>query len=562
MLCRRFFIAVVAVLVAVSWKNVYARPNVLFLVVDDLRPKLGCYGESNMVTPNVDNFATKSVMFNRAYVQQAVCSPSRTSFLTGRRPDTTHIFDLQTYFRLIGGNYTTLPQHFKNNGYITQSVGKIFHPGVASGGADDYPYSWSNPAFHAPVEKYRAAKLCPGPDGKKYNYARCPVDVNTMPDGTLEDIQNTDFAVNFLQERATDGKPFFLGLGFHKPHLPFKFPQEYLALYPMSNIHLAPDPFVGPWMPPVAYSAWEELRSYDDISIMNLTWPFESVPLDYQLQLRQSYSAAASYTDNQVGRILSALDKAGLANNTIITFHGDHGWQLGEHNEWCKHTNYDIATRIPMFVYVPGVTSKPAPLGKTFPFFDVLDSKRNTTSGPKCAAETCSSATSILTSDALVEAVDLYATISELAGLDVPPTCPPNPFQIEFCTEGASLVPVIKNLTSPTPDPSLRWKPAVFSQYPRPSAKIQPDSIGPELAMIRIMGYTMTTGDHRYTEWVGYDPKTFTTDWNRVVARELYLHASDPDEDLNLADQPAFTDLVTELSQQLRAGWRKALPRV
>ncbi|KAK7500511.1 hypothetical protein BaRGS_00008086, partial [Batillaria attramentaria] len=321
-------VAVSAVLLTAS-QRAFAKPNVLFLVTDDLRPKLGCYGESNMVTPNLDNFATKSIMFERAYVQQAVCSPSRTSFLTGRRPDTTHIFDLQTYFRKIGGNYTTLPQHFKNNGYITQSVGKIFHPGVASGGGigklgDDYPYSWTYPAFHSPVEKFRAAKLCPGPDGNKYNFARCPVDVKTMPEGSLEDIQNTDFAISFLQNRSEDQKPFFLGLGFHKPHLPFKYPQEYLSLYPMSKINLAPDPFYPPWLPPVAWTAWEELRSYDDIAMMNLSWPFGPVPKEYQLKLRQSYSAAASYTDAQVGRILQALDQYGFANNTIITFHGDH----------------------------------------------------------------------------------------------------------------------------------------------------------------------------------------------------------------------------------------------
>nr|KAG5709286.1 hypothetical protein BaRGS_018038 [Batillaria attramentaria] len=386
-----------------------------------------------------------------------------------------------------------------------------------------------------------------------------------MPEGSLEDIQNTDFAISFLQNRSEDQKPFFLGLGFHKPHLPFKYPQEYLSLYPMSKINLAPDPFYPPWLPPVAWTAWEELRSYDDIAMMNLSWPFGPVPKEYQLKLRQSYSAAASYTDAQVGRILQALDQYGFANNTIITFHGDHGWQLGEHGEWCKHTNFDIATRIPMFVYVPGVTSKSAPPGETFPFYDALASAKfgeSTEVKPKCAADTCFSAKSILSSDALVEAVDLYATISELAGIDVPPTCPPDPFQVEFCTEGASMVPIIKNLTSPSPSPTLKWKPAVFSQYPRPSDKIQHNSIGPALADIRIMGYTMKTADHRYTEWVAYDPTTFTANMSHVYARELYNHRTDPNEDLNVVDQPPYKDVVARLAQELRAGWRQALPEV
>ncbi|XP_076467521.1 iduronate 2-sulfatase-like [Babylonia areolata] len=547
-------VCAVVLAVAQTVSGSSSRPNVLFLVVDDLRPKLGCYGESNMVTPNIDQLASKSVRFNYAYVQQAVCSPSRTSFLTGRRPDSTRIFDLRHYFRQLAGNYTTLPQHFKNNGYITQSVGKIFHPGSASGFTDDYPYSWTYPAFHAPTKKYTGKKICPRPDGKLYHDAVCPVDLNTVPGGSLPDIQNTDYTIQFLKNRSMDHKPFFVGMGYHRPHLPFAYPKEYLDLYPLSKIHLAVNPFRPPWLPNVSWTPWDELRSYEDISAMNISYPFGSVPLHYQLKLRQSYSAAASYTDAQVGRILHALDQFGLANNTIITFHGDHGWQLGEHGEWCKHTNFDIATRIPMFVYVPGVTSENTSPGKMFPFQDALSKTLKYEPVKQNSGQS-------LVSDALTEAVDLYATISELAGLDVPPTCPNNPFQVEFCTEGASLVPIIKNLTSPTKSAPLRWKPAVFSQYPRPSFNPGHDSINPVLSHIRIMGYTMRTAQHRYTEWLAYNHTTFTAHWDHVEAQELYVYASDPDENLNVAYVPAFQDLVTALSKQLRAGWRSALPK-
>ena len=233
------------------------------------------------------------------------------------------------------------------------------------------------------------------------------------------------------------------------------------------------------------------------------------------------------------------------------------GWQLGEHGEWCKHTNFDMATRIPMMVYVPGVTSKQTTQGKIFPFQDALDkSLRFKPQEPKAEGG--------VVSDAFVEAVDLYATISELAGLAVPPTCPDNPFNVSFCTEGVSFVRLIKNLTerwSSSDDAgTLTWKPAVFSQYPRPSLTPTHDSINPVLANITVMGYTMRTTQHRYTEWMAYNHTTFFADWNTVYARELYIYDSDPDEDVNVAEVEAFQDLVSTLSSQLRAGWRKALP--
>ncbi|KAK7485602.1 hypothetical protein BaRGS_00023177, partial [Batillaria attramentaria] len=288
-----------------------SRPNVLFFVVDDLRPRLGCYGESVMVTPNIDNLASRSVLFERAYVQFSLCSPSRTSFLTSRRPDTTRVFDLQTYFRNISGDFTTLPQHFKDNGYVTQSVGKVFHPGIASNNTDDYPYSWTFPAYHPATEKHMFGLACPGEDGKLHKNAVCPVsNMSLVPGQSLPDIGIADFAVQFLQDRAKDpDQPFFLAVGFHKPHQPLRYPKEYLDLYPLSKIKPAVDNFFPMWLPPVAWAPCYPLRLNEDVQAAGFPMPYGPLPEDFQLKLRQSYSAATSYTDAQLGRVLEALDK-------------------------------------------------------------------------------------------------------------------------------------------------------------------------------------------------------------------------------------------------------------
>ncbi|PIK53100.1 putative iduronate 2-sulfatase isoform X1 [Apostichopus japonicus] len=201
------------------------RPNVLFIVIDDLRPKLGCYGE-DIVSPNIDQLASKSMRFTNAHVQQAVCAPSRVSFLTGRRPDTTRLYDFGSYWRKAAGNYTTLPQYFKEQGYFSAGVGKVFHMGISSNGSFDYPYSWSIPNYWPSTEQYITSKVCITPEGKKHNLL-CPVDLKTQPEGTLPDIQNADYAVNLLKniydgapyvdffgENQTMQEPFFVGLVF------------------------------------------------------------------------------------------------------------------------------------------------------------------------------------------------------------------------------------------------------------------------------------------------------------------------------------------------------------
>ncbi|RXM94905.1 Iduronate 2-sulfatase [Acipenser ruthenus] len=468
--------------------------NVLLIVADDLRPSLGCFGDTVVKSPNIDQLASKSNVFHNAFVQQAVCAPSRTSFLTGRRPDTTRLYDFGSYWREHAGNYTTLPQHFKSSGYITMSVGKVFHPGIASNHSDDYPYSWSTRPYHPSSYEYEKKKVCKGKDGKLHANLLCPVDVSEMPDGTLPDMQSTEEAVRLLKAVKDESHPFFLAVGYHKPHIPFRYPQ---------------------------------------------------------LQIRQSYFAAVSYLDTQAGQLLSALDDLGLANETIVVFTSDHvkssyslclnvdlrvaGWSLGEHGEWAKYSNFDVALRMPLIIYVPGTTAPtPKPGDKTFPFLDPFQHTPDTVSKGTVVRE-------------VVELVDLFATVSELAGLTVPPPCPDSSFHVELCTEGFSL-----GDTFGASELKINSEAIAYSQYPRPTDLPQHDSDLPLLRDIRVMGYSIRSCDYRYTEWVGFDPATFRAHFQDVHAGELYFVATDPNQDKNLYNITEYAGVVQRFRSYLQ----------
>lgn len=223
--------------------------NILLIIVDDLRPSLGCYGDKLVRSPNIDQLASHSLLFQNAFAQQAVCAPSRVSFLTGRRPDTTRLYDFNSYWRVHAGNFSTIPQYFKENGYVTMSVGKVFHPGITSNHTDDSPYSWSFPPYHPSSEKYENTKTCRGPDGELHANLLCPVDVVDVPEGTLPDKQSTEQAIQLLEKMKTSASPFFLAVGYHKPHIPFRYPKEFQKLYPLENITLAPDSEVPDGLP-------------------------------------------------------------------------------------------------------------------------------------------------------------------------------------------------------------------------------------------------------------------------------------------------------------------------
>ncbi|XP_065267098.1 iduronate 2-sulfatase [Emys orbicularis] len=523
--------------------------NVLFIVADDLRPALGCYGDSLVKSPNIDQLASRSVVFQNAYAQQAVCAPSRVSFLTGRRPDTTRLYDFHSYWRVHAGNYSTIPQYFKENGYTTMSVGKVFHPGISSNHSDDYPYSWSMPPFHPSAEKYENSKTCKGKDGELHANLVCPVDVAEVPLGTLPDIQSTEEARRLLNIMKTKNRKFFLAVGYHKPHIPLRYPQEFLKLYPLENITLAPDPRVPEELPAVAYNPWTDIRQREDVQALNVSFPYGPIPEDFQRQIRQSYFAAVSYLDTQVGLLLNALDDVGLSNNTIVMFTADHGWSLGEHGEWAKYSNFDVATRVPLMFYVPGKTSSFARPGeRVFPYLDPFTHVSDSVAAGKAKK--------------MVELVSLFSTLAELAGLWVPPVCPEPSFHVALCTQGPSIVQHF-NSNEEEDDYDTDYdhdydieddheEPIAFSQYPRPADTPQWDSDKPELKDIKIMGYSMRTVDYRYTVWVGFNPSNFSANLQDVHAGELYMVGSDPNEDHNIYNSSLHGNLVRKFLRFLR----------
>ncbi|XP_057574541.1 iduronate 2-sulfatase isoform X2 [Hippopotamus amphibius kiboko] len=481
--------------------------NVLLIIVDDLRPSLGCYGDKLIRSPNIDQLASHSLLFQNAFAQQAVCAPSRVSFLTGRRPDTTRLYDFNSYWRVHAGNFSTIPQYFKDNGYVTMSVGKVFHPGISSNHSDDSPYSWSIPPYHPSSEKYENTKTCRGPDGELHANLLCPVDVADVPEGTLPDKQSTEQAVRLLEKMKTSASPFFLAVGYHKPHIPFRYPKEFQKLYPLENITLAPDPQVPAGLPPVAYNPWMDIRQREDVQALNLSVPYGLIPADFQ-----------------VGHLLSALDDLQLAGSTIVAFTSDHGWALGEHGEWAKYSNFDVTTRVPLMFYVPGRTAPlPAAGEKLFPYLDPFDSVSESMEPGRQAGD-------------IVELLSLSPTLAGLAGLPVPPRCPIPSFHVELCREGRNLLKHFQVHDSEE-DPSVRSNPrelVAYSQYPRPADSPQWNSDKPSLKDIKVMGYSIRTIDYRYTVWVGFSPREFVANFSDVHAGELYFVASDPLQDHNM----------------------------
>ncbi|KAF4094196.1 hypothetical protein AMELA_G00010740 [Ameiurus melas] len=493
--------------------------NVLYIIADDLRPSLGCYSDPVGKSPNIDQLASKSTVFYNAFAQQAVCGPSRTSFLTSRRPDTTRLYDFNSYWRVSAGNYTTLPQYFKSNGYTSLSVGKVFHPGacIASNHTDDYPYSWSVPPYHPPSFSFENKKVCKNKDGTLHSNLLCSVNVSDMPLRTLPDLENAAEAIRLLKAMKDAESPFFLAVGFYKPHIPFRIPVEYLKLYPIENMTLAPDPDVPKKLPEVAYNPWTDIRKREDVQALNVSFPYGPIPKDFQLRIRQHYFAAVSYVDAQVGKILQALDDLDLAKETIVVFTSDHGWSLGEHGEWAKYSNFDAATRVPLIVYAPGVTSPlPCPGEKTFSYVNVFESTQERFDEGYLVRS-------------MVELVDVFPTVASLAGLASVHHCPFPSFKTDLCTEGSNLARLLRRR-----EQVANHEAYAFSQYPRPTDTIRDDSDLPSLANITVMGYSVRSIDFRFTQWVGFDSTLFHANLTDVHAGELYILSVDPNEDDNV----------------------------
>ncbi|KAM6151070.1 iduronate 2-sulfatase [Rhynchocyon petersi] len=404
------------------------------------------------------------------------------------------------------------------------SVGKVFHPGISSNHSDDFPYSWSIPPYHPSSEKYENTKTCRGQDGQLHANLLCPVDLADVPEGTLPDKQSTGQAIHLLEKMKMSTRPFFLAVGYHKPHIPFRYPKEFQKLYPLENITLAPDPHVPTGLPAVAYNPWMDIRSREDVQDLNISMPYGPIPADFQRKIRQSYFASVSYLDTEVGRLLSALEDLQLTSSTIIVFTSDHGWSLGEHGEWAKYSNFDVTTRVPLMVYVPGRTALLPKAGeKYFPYVDPFETIWESMEPGRRTEE-------------LVELVSLFPTLSGLVGLQVPPRCPVPSFHVELCREGQNLLKHFQVYDSEE-DSDLHGNPReaiAYSQYPRPADSPQWNSDKPNLKDIKIMGYSIRTIDYRYTVWVGFNPEEFVANFSDVHAGELYFVDSDPLQDHNV----------------------------
>ncbi|KAK7865418.1 hypothetical protein R5R35_012785 [Gryllus longicercus] len=456
--------------------------------------------------------------------------------LMPRRPDTLHLYDFNNYWRDFTGNFTTLPEYFKEHGYYTSSFGKVFHPGISSNWSDDQPYSWSAEPFHPPSQKYMNAAVCRGLDGKLHRNIVCPVEVEFQPGGTLPDVETLTAAVDFLHDvRNSSKNPFFLAVGFHKPHVPLKFPKQYINLHPLESVELPKARSYPSLLPTVAWNPWTDVRKREDVAALNVSFPFGPMPDSFARKIKQSYFAAVSYVDDLIGHLLNAVRENGYFDNTIIVLIGDHGWSMAEHGEWAKFSNFEIALRVPLLLYVPGQTDF-----KTSHLYKY---------------------THVLT-----ELVDIFPTLVELTNLSQSlPLCPENSKKIKLCTEGISLLPVIQNMQKKTNNATLNmdWKKAAFSQYPRPGIfpTMHPNSDKPHLRDIKVMGYSLRTWQYRYTEWVLFDNHNFIPRWANMIGAELYNHKLDPHENINMVNNKEMINIVQLLRAQLHAGWRYSLPK-
>ena len=460
------------------------RPNVLLICVDDLKPLLGCYGDTTVKSPNIDRLARSGIVFENAYCNQAVCAPSRNALMTGLRPTSLGIYDLPTNFRIAAPDAVTVAQYFKQQGWRTEALGKIMHTG--HGNKEDAA-SWSVPHWRPTGGAYLAATnpAARGIEGERApagttaaGAGNPPVENADVPDNAYADGKIADEAIRRVRSaKEKAGEPFFLAVGFLKPHLPFCAPKKYWDLYERSAFALPKQNSAPHGAPAYAPTTWGELRAYTGI-------PASGALNEAQTrELIHGYHAAVSYMDAQLGLVLDELDRSGLAEQTIVVLWGDHGWHLGDHGQWCKHTNYEHATRIPFIVRAPGVTRP----------------------GTRTRA--------------LVETVDLYPTLTELAGL--PAAAVPQKL------DGRSFAATLRNPSNPP-------KPAVVHAYPRS----RPGDG-------QIIGRAVRTDRYRLVEWKkpGATPDT--------AELELYDYAKDPEETKNLArEQP---EVVAQLRKILLA---------
>jgi arylsulfatase A-like enzyme len=487
--------------------------NVLFIAIDDMKTLLGCYGDPLAVSPNIDSLADAGVTFLNAQCQWAVCGPSRASLMTSMYPEEGGVMGFRKMRGLsvdgsrdnsvVRPNVVTMQQWFRYNGYRTAATGKINDPRCVGsmdmttgkiyedGRTVDDPPSWGDPVNpnSLPADFFTSSSYVDA--GSGWSPAGNPsVASNAAPDSTFTDGMICDEGISLMQGLAAGDTQFFLGVGFKKPHLPFVAPQQYWDLYDRGDIEIAP--FQAHPLHEVPYS-WNyaaELVNYDDIADIRDANGLLLVPEAKQKELIHGYYACASFIDAQIGRLLDELETLGLHTNTIVVVWGDHGFHLGDHSEWAKHTNLEQAARVPLVIYSPFTGA----------------------AGAAPAAP--------------VGFVDLYPTLCELAGLSLPEQPlgqNEDPFDPASgrALKGLSLVPVMQD-----PDVSLRT--GALTVFSRSGA----------------VGYAYRTERYRYIEWI---------DNGGVVARELYDYQLDPLETVNLAGEPGFDALMYQYSVTMRA---------
>ena len=454
-------------------QNIDVNPkNVLFIAIDDLRPELGCYGQAQIQSPNIDKLADEGMLFERAYCQVPVCGASRASLLTGIRPTRQRFVTFYSKAEEEVPGVVSLPEHFKNNGYHTISLGKIFHHG------DDCEESWSEPEWRPAWRSYvtqEAEDIMREPDNvTQWGWRKGPAyEAGEAHDSAYSDGKTTARAIEALHRMKAQEKPFFLAVGFYKPHLPFTAPKKYWDLYQPEDINLADNPYPPKNVPQAAMHNFIELRDgYAGIP--------EKRPLSEELSrnLVHGYYACISYIDAQVGMLMQELENLGLKDNTTIVLWGDHGWHLGEHGLWCKHCNFEKVLRAPLIINDPDFQQK------------------GSTSG-------------------LVEFVDIYPTLADLCGLELPRHL-----------QGKSLKPLLEN-------PEAEWDEIAISRY--------------------YDGVSIRTDRYRYTEWVEQVREEGYGEERNSYARMLYDLEEDPDENVNIAGLPKYQVLVDSLSQVVEA---------
>ncbi len=467
-----FFLALLSACSIPGQAKKNKKPNVLFISVDDLRPELACYGAKHIQSPNIDKLAQKATIFEKAYCNVPVSGASRASLLTGVRPTFTRFKQFSDWADKSTPNHLSLPRFLKEAGYTTISIGKVYH------NQPDDLAGWTEEPIRAETDGMMQDFITPesieiikklSKNGKEGNGPA--FEMADCHDTAYIDGKTTMLAIEKLKQLKKNKKPFFLGVGYLKPHLPFNAPKKYWDMYDHNSIALANNPFHPQNIPKGFIHNSPELRmQYSGVPTSN------PLPDDYSRKLRHGYYACVSYIDAQIGELLNALDKLGMADNTIIVLFGDHGYNLGEHSIWTKHTNLDVSLKSPLIIKAPGM-------------------KANKTQG-------------------IVEFVDIYPTIVNLVGLNTPKHC-----------EGKSMVPLMKNSNA-------KWQNEIFAWWRN--------------------GLTIRTPQFIYTEWM--NEKTLDRQ-----ARMLYDHNVDPDENINVAEDPKYIHVADSLSTRLREWW-KAYP--